>query len=221
MNDEQCQEHYASKFFGSCSDRKKMSPKLIGLTGPSKGMTVILDENECSIGRAPSNQLCLGGDLVSRQHCVIRKVGNQFVIEDLSTNGTFVNNEPVKKRALAHFDHLTVGDSVFIFLIDEGEISPPTSFVRFSDATTAIGATTQRRPEDVLYLDPAKVEAALAPSASLAGDLNELLKISRAINAVRQPRALALQLLDSEEHTSELQSRGHLVCRLLLEKKKK
>src|SRR5690625_6834263 len=30
--------------------------------------------------------------------------------------------------------------------------------------------------------------------------------------AVRAPR--------SEEHTSELQSRGHLVCRLLLEKKK-
>src|SRR5687768_17902469 len=29
------------------------------------------------------------------------------------------------------------------------------------------------------------------------------------------------QLLRSEEHTSELQSRLHLVCRLLLEKKKK
>src|SRR5437660_2138207 len=29
------------------------------------------------------------------------------------------------------------------------------------------------------------------------------------------------QRLRSEEHTSELQSRGHLVCRLLLEKKKK
>src|SRR5207253_10832398 len=28
-------------------------------------------------------------------------------------------------------------------------------------------------------------------------------------------------LTRSEEHTSELQSRGHLVCRLLLEKKKK
>src|SRR5690625_6743255 len=27
-------------------------------------------------------------------------------------------------------------------------------------------------------------------------------------------------ILRSEEHTSELQSRGHLVCRLLLEKKK-
>src|SRR5690625_7409368 len=35
---------------------------------------------------------------------------------------------------------------------------------------------------------------------------------------------LHLQTLNrrrSEEHTSELQSRGHLVCRLLLEKKKK
>src|SRR5207253_4978932 len=33
-------------------------------------------------------------------------------------------------------------------------------------------------------------------------------------------RALILSLGRSEEHTSELQSRGHLVCRLLLEKKK-
>src|SRR3712207_8331168 len=36
---------------------------------------------------------------------------------------------------------------------------------------------------------------------------------SRADDAARQPR--------SEEHTSELQSRQYLVCRLLLEKKKK
>src|SRR5437870_7766019 len=32
---------------------------------------------------------------------------------------------------------------------------------------------------------------------------------------------LALAAARSEEHTSELQSRGHLVCRLVLEKKKK
>src|SRR5262245_66396926 len=116
-----------------------MTPKLIGLTGPSKGMTLILDENECSIGRAPSNQLCLGGELVSRQHCVIRKVGNQFVIEDLSTNGTFVNNEPVKKRELANFDHLTLGDSVFIFLLHDAQISPPPSVWRVRYAATASG----------------------------------------------------------------------------------
>src|SRR5437660_5381741 len=43
----------------------------------------------------------------------------------------------------------------------------------------------------------------------------------------RNLRVLADQVYESEpitrseEHTSELQSRGHLVCRLLLEKKKK
>src|SRR3989442_8721593 len=36
-----------------------------------------------------------------------------------------------------------------------------------------------------------------------------------------QPRALPPNARRSEEHTSELQSRPHLVCRLLLEKKKK
>src|SRR5439155_17750911 len=35
-----------------------------------------------------------------------------------------------------------------------------------------------------------------------------------------QRRPLHLAAVRSEEHTSELQSRGHLVCRLLLEKKK-
>src|SRR5207253_7610262 len=35
-----------------------------------------------------------------------------------------------------------------------------------------------------------------------------------------KPKALAEAITRSEEHTSELQSRGHLVCRLLLEKKK-
>src|SRR2546429_1435843 len=38
--------------------------------------------------------------------------------------------------------------------------------------------------------------------------------------ALRQPVAPLRLRLRSEEHTSELQSRLHLVCRLLLEKKK-
>src|SRR5437870_7525843 len=78
-----------------------------------------------------------------------------------------------------------------------------------------------------------------------AGDLAHLLPIDPAIQAslrilvvddertLRESCASALQVegyrvetigrgeeARSEEHTSELQSRGHLVCRLLLEKKK-
>src|SRR3712207_7558458 len=41
-----------------------------------------------------------------------------------------------------------------------------------------------------------------------------------AVRALPQPRARVDAGLRSEEHTSELQSRQYLVCRLLLEKKK-
>src|SRR5690625_6683058 len=45
--------------------------------------------------------------------------------------------------------------------------------------------------------------------------------VARARERMRRERAEAQQQTGrSEEHTSELQSRGHLVCRLLLEKKK-
>src|SRR2546422_5085300 len=45
---------------------------------------------------------------------------------------------------------------------------------------------------------------------------------SSGTSAIRTPNTVQpLAKLRSEEHTSELQSRLHLVCRLLLEKKKK
>src|SRR5439155_4660423 len=40
-----------------------------------------------------------------------------------------------------------------------------------------------------------------------------------ASRAVRYLNIVKIRSMRSEEHTSELQSRGHLVCRLLLEKK--
>src|SRR2546422_6560155 len=67
------------------------------------------------------------------------------------------------------------------------------------------------------------------------GDLAEVLDVPRALPAMRGLTPLRGRLVPvvhlgallgertprSEEHTSELQSRLHLVCRLLLEKKKK
>src|SRR5690625_6764976 len=43
--------------------------------------------------------------------------------------------------------------------------------------------------------------------------------VSAAIGCSPTARSLRPKDVRSEEHTSELQSRGHLVCRLLLEKK--
>src|SRR5207253_3631403 len=45
--------------------------------------------------------------------------------------------------------------------------------------------------------------------------------LERGLTIQGYPTAAAAAVGRSEEHTSELQSRGHLVCRLLLEKKNK
>src|SRR5690625_5825727 len=52
-------------------------------------------------------------------------------------------------------------------------------------------------------------------STSIPGHLNNLLTRGAPDNGVVHQKHVR-----SEEHTSELQSRGHLVCRLLLEKNK-
>src|SRR5690625_6613704 len=63
---------------------------------------------------------------------------------------------------------------------------------------------------------------------ALVSDFEEMTDISKDLRAKLQEKARidTISLHDeriaqdrSEEHTSELQSRGHLVCRLLLEKK--
>src|SRR5690625_836299 len=67
----------------------------------------------------------------------------------------------------------------------------------------------QMTPDDVEYVS---VSADAYVSALIQGQIaSAVLHPEQAIQATEQR---------SEEHTSELQSRGHLVCRLLLEKKK-
>src|SRR5437660_8624188 len=79
-----------------------------------------------------------------------------------------------------------------------------------------------------VYTGPEEVKIyALGPGK--AGGLQGHLAAFRALRMIHashppdrlRPPALPAGELRSEEHTSELQSRGHLVCRLLLEKKKR
>src|SRR5256884_4560971 len=103
------------------------------------------------------------------------------------------------------------------------------------DAAEVVLLQRQIREEEVMvhdnqvgFLRPlvhsrhkARVERrAFLPRASVAPCVQASPQF-RIIRQERQLRAIArLRQLRSEEHTSELQSRLHLVCRLLLEKKK-
>src|SRR3712207_7705057 len=79
-------------------------------------------------------------------------------------------------------------------------------------AATAISATIPPRPKAAIRVTRRRFQGAwpLARSPRGARAWVRVRRVSRPLSSRR-----------SEEHTSELQSRQYLVCRLLLEKKKK
>jgi hypothetical protein len=62
-------------------------------TGPDAGRRLHLARPSITVGRASTNDLVLGDPVLSRQHAVIRRQDEGWIIADLgSTNGTFVND---------------------------------------------------------------------------------------------------------------------------------
>src|SRR5258708_24701363 len=79
-------------------------------------------------------------------------------------------------------------------------------------------------PYTTLFRSPAKLSArsvmyghSLKPSGSKCAAI--VAGVARQPRDETRPRACSTTVRRSEEHTSELQSPDHLVCRLLLEKK--
>ncbi|MEO8434578.1 MAG: sigma 54-interacting transcriptional regulator [Pyrinomonadaceae bacterium] len=159
-----------------------MKPRLVAISGKLTGATFNLAAEEVVLGRETSAAICIAEGSVSRRHSSIKKDGTAFVITDLnSLNGTFVNGVPVKARGLEHGDRVRVGDSQFLFLMQEGEAASTSSDIQFHEQS--IGeATVQLRVEEALYL--------------MARDLSALMKISTRINAIHGLEELQKTLLE-------------------------
>src|SRR2546429_2151594 len=85
-----------------------------------------------------------------------------------------------------------------------------------------------RRPPRSTLFPYTTLFRSLAKALSVGGEKIHLkAKTNEGVDAIGRGEAIAAHVIAtltsrrSEEHTSELQSRLHLVCRLLLEKKKK
>src|SRR3712207_8920944 len=92
--------------------------------------------------------------------------------------------------------------------------------IRRPPRSTLFPYTTLFRSEPDLGL-VVRLGAAILAAADLAGDEEEVAGADRGGVAVPLVERVPARGEDrSEEHTSELQSRQYLVCRLLLEKKK-
>src|SRR5690606_41041208 len=108
---------------------------------------------------------------------------------------------------------------------------PHASLLYAPDASRVLHSFPTRRSSDLAAADAARTRAGAAATAEFGADVAaRAAEFDAVLAAAPRPENFALQGVDplgvtaeqrSEEHTSELQSRENLVCRLLLEKKKK
>jgi Nif-specific regulatory protein len=173
-----------------------VNPRLVAVSGPLKDSVFSLPDEELSLGRDASNGLPISDPSVSRRHCLIRREGTGHVIEDLeSRNGTLVNSQPIEKHSLRHLDEISIGDSVFVFLIEDDAVRPGSSRVVEFEDEKPTHTTAQIRPQDVLYLQPEKILSELPSTSRLARNLNALLKISRVVHSIRDLDELQSEIL--------------------------
>ncbi len=160
-----------------------MPPRLAAISGKHKGAVFAVNEETLVIGRETAANLCIADASVSRRHSKIEKKDDGFVITDLeSLNGTFVNDVPVKSRLLEHGDRVRIGDSLFLFLIHEGESMSKSSDVRIEETQVVSGSTVQIRFDHAIYL--------------MGRDLSALMKVSTTINSIRGLDDLLERLLE-------------------------
>jgi len=82
------------------------------------GKRYVLDKSPLRIGRGGDNHIVLDGDSVSRRHSHFERRSNGwFIVDDGSTNGTFLNEEQIKREAgLNNGDRVKVGPTILKYL---------------------------------------------------------------------------------------------------------
>jgi two-component system, cell cycle response regulator len=82
------------------------------------GKRFVLDKSPTRVGRGADSAIVLEGDSVSRRHAHFeRRAGAWYVVDDGSTNGTYVNEEQIsREQLLVNGDRIKVGPSILKFL---------------------------------------------------------------------------------------------------------
>jgi DNA-binding NtrC family response regulator len=84
---------------------------LVLLDTERAGTVFPLAGEELRIGKAPDNDVVIDHPTVSRNHLIIRRQGDRFLVQDLdSTNGTFLDGAQVREAYLRPGVLLEVGD---------------------------------------------------------------------------------------------------------------
>jgi pSer/pThr/pTyr-binding forkhead associated (FHA) protein len=114
------------------------------LKGPDPGRVYMLTEETVTIGRLRKNEIHIQDDEISKEHCRLIRMLNDYEIHDLnSTNGTFVNGKPIQAGGtlLTSGNKVELGSTVVLEFM-------PADDSQLDDAPSADG----RAPQLVLMI---------------------------------------------------------------------
>ena len=90
---------------------------LVVINGVDLGKKYSLVQSSTLIGRSSKVDIQIDEDSISRNHAIIETREGEFVIRDLeSTNGTYVNDRPIRSHSLRDGDQIKIGSTIFKFL---------------------------------------------------------------------------------------------------------
>jgi two-component system, cell cycle response regulator len=93
---------------------------IVVIYGPDLGKRIELGTAPFQIGRSAKNDLFIDQESVSRHHARISFDGRSHWIQDLkSTNGTFLNDNPITENPLHDGDQIRIGQSILKFMTGE------------------------------------------------------------------------------------------------------
>jgi pSer/pThr/pTyr-binding forkhead associated (FHA) protein len=123
-----------------------------------------LNKERTTIGRRPANDIHIDNLAVSGEHAVITTIGNDSFLEDMnSTNGTLVNNKPIKKHVLHHNDIIEFGKYQLLYVNQAQANMPPnhggfenTVVLRPTRLTVAEAETAKKSEEKLAEEKPAE-----------------------------------------------------------------
>jgi uncharacterized protein YkwD len=101
-------------------------PQLHVLSGDDQQRTVDLGDRPVSFGRAEDNDVVLSEQKASRRHCVFRPLqGGWRVVDEQSTNGTWLGGKPVLSARLQPGDEIEIGETVITYVAQPSELPKP------------------------------------------------------------------------------------------------
>ena len=103
----------------------EISPVLIAQSGPLRGQRWVLTASNLVIGRDSDCDIIITDNIVSRHHAVIAKRDSEWVVEDTSKNGTYVNEKTVDStKTLKDGDFISIATAVQIVFVSSDATVP-------------------------------------------------------------------------------------------------